>query len=379
MKKVVHFGKYYYPDYGGIESVTHCLATRLHTHGYNVAVVCFGSNFKVKIEIIESIKVVRAPKLFSIARQPIGFLYFFHCLREAKNADLIHIHAPNLLAAFSILFLDKKTKILVHWHSDILNKGILGFLVKPLQLALLKKADKVVATSPTYASFSKILKFYTNKISVIPIGISDMSASLNCSRVENDLRQKLSEKKIILSVGRLVLYKGFDYLIDATRYMPNDVVVVIVGDGPLRVKLENKINSKGLMDKVLLIGKICNETLHQLFKSASLFCLPSISRAEAFGVVLLEAMSMGLPLVTTKIPGSGVSWVNLDEVSGLNVPICDPLALSKACNKILLSSEFRKKLSNGARQRFLTYFTEKIFIDSIKNEYNNILQSKNSY
>jgi glycosyltransferase involved in cell wall biosynthesis len=161
----------------------------------------------------------------------------------------------------------------------------------------------------------------------------------------------------------LVPYKGFNVLIQAAQQLPKDSVVVIVGGGPLQQELQQAIKSAGVRDRVVLAGRLSDAALHALFERAILYCLPSTYRAEAFGVVLLEAMAYGLPIVASDIPGSGVPWVNQHGLSGLNVPVEDAKALADACNQILTSEVLRRKFSQGARQRYLAEFTE---VTSIK-------------
>ena len=139
-------------------------------------------------------------------------------------------------------------------------------------------------------------------------------------------------------------------------------MTVIVGSGPLHAALQRAVDVAGVSERLLLTGRLSNVELHALFARATLYCLPSTYRAEAFGVVLLEAMAYSLPIVATDIPGSGVPWVNQHDKSGFNVPVRDPKALALACNAVLWSEDLRNRLSQGARHRFLTEFTEELSI-----------------
>ena len=177
----------------------------------------------------------------------------------------------------------------------------------------------------------------------------------------------------MLAVGRLVPYKGFHVLVEAAKQLASDAVVVIVGTGPLQSDLQARIDVAGLAEKVVLAGRQSDASLRALFQRASLFCLPSVERSEAFGVVLIEAMSHGLPVVATQIPGSGVSWVNAHGVSGINVPVGDAHALAAACNEVLASDALRADFSQGARARFENEFTEQLSIDRMLTVYDILL------
>lgn len=369
MANIVHFGKYYYPDTGGIESVTISLARGASSAGHSVSVVCFEKTPANTIEIIDGVLIIRTPIEKLLASQPLGFRYFLQCLKTAKKADIIHLHAPNMLGAFCALFIDRKTRLLVHWHSDVINKGLLGKLLRPLEAALLRRADCIVATSQVYADASETLAHYRNKITVVPIGVPDTKHDGEDASLPQSIEEKISGKKIILSVGRLVPYKGFDILIKAAKHLPHESIVVIVGGGPLQQDLQKLIDTTGVGDRVMLSGRLTDAELHNLFKRASLYCLPSTYRAEAFGVVLLEAMAYGLPIVASDIPGSGVPWVNQHGTSGLNVPVGDALSLADSCSKILSSVELRNKFAQGSRQRFLSEFTESKSINRMVHTY----------
>jgi glycosyltransferase involved in cell wall biosynthesis len=365
MSHIVHFAKYYSPDAGGIESVTSSLAQGAVKAGHDVSVICFQNTPAEKVDIINGVRVKRARVAKLIASQPLGFGYFLNCILTARKADIVHLHAPNMLASLAALLLPTKIRLLVHWHSDVINKGFLGKLLRPLEHFLLLRADVIVATSDAYADSSILISSFRDKVTVVPIGISDVAAkSINYENIKK-FETWVNCRKIILSVGRLVKYKGFDLLIAAAQKIPTDSVIVIVGSGPLEKELQDAIENINVQDKVLLAGRLSDSDLLALFDRADVYCLPSISRAEAFGVVLLEAMAFGLPIVASDISGSGVPWVNQHGVSGFNVPVGDSIVLAEALIKVLSCSDLRYTLSEGARQRFLTEFTEEISVNRI--------------
>lgn len=181
------------------------------------------------------------------------------------------------------------------------------------------------------------------------------------------IKNKIDNKKIVLAVGRLVEYKGFEYLVEASRFLKDDIVVLIAGGGPLYDRLQNKINNLNLSNKVLLLGRVNNVSV--FMKNSDLFCLPSISRNEAFGLVLVEALYFGKPLVTTNVDGSGMNYVNINNKTGLVVPPKDPKALAEAINMILSDENLYSRFSKNAKERF-----KEFEIDSIANRIINIYQ-----
>jgi glycosyltransferase involved in cell wall biosynthesis len=372
MLKIVHFAKYYSPIVGGIESVTRSLARAAVIYGHEVSVICFDKRNANLLETVEKVLIIRNFYPFKIFSQPLSFFYFYNCIKRGRATDIIHLHYPNLIAALAVLFIGRKSKLVVHWHSDIVNKGILSVITHPMEWVMLRRANQIIVTSSPYYESSASLKKFASKVEIVPIGIPDVNQSklLNCNDISSF---NTKSRKVLLSVGRLVNYKGFDILIEAARYINKEAVIVIVGDGPMFEALQKQIVSLGLTERVFLLGRLKDEELNCLFSQATLYCLPSISRAEAFGVVLLEAMAHGLPIVATNILGSGVPWVNLHGESGINVRCNDPLAFADACNMIISSKELRTKLSFGARNRYVTKFNEEISSRRVMEIYNNLI------
>jgi glycosyltransferase involved in cell wall biosynthesis len=363
--RVVHFGKYYPPEMGGIENVTRSLAEGVASAGNPTTVVCFAREPRHRDESTAGVCVRRVPIAIDLASQPLGWRYLRECVRLGRRADIVHLHAPNMLAAVAALLAGPRPRIVVHWHSDVVDKGWLGKLLAPLERALLRRADAIACTSRAYADASPTLTPFAHKIAVVPLGVRDAAATAPQAAPEElppALSGRIGGRKVVLSVGRMVPYKGFHLLVEAARELADDAVIVLAGTGPLEHDIRALAERRGVSDRIIVTGRIEPATLDALFRMATVFCLPSVVRAEAFGVVLIEAMSHGLPLVATRIAGSGVPWVNAHGESGLNVAVGDAQALAQACNDILASPQLRQRLGTGARQRFLSEFTEAIFI-----------------
>ena len=372
--KIVHFAKFYFPDSGGIETVTRDIAEFTADNSIPTTVICFAHNKSPHIEKINEVQVIRSKILFTLASQPFSLAYIYYCIIESFNSNIIHLHAPNILASIAAILISFRKKIVIHWHSDILNKGILNIFVMPFQKLMLIRANKIVVTSNEYFNSSRELKNYLYKTCVIPIGVkSNASLQNTVDNISQNLINLTTEKKVILSVGRLVDYKGFDSLIKSSTDILNDAIIVIVGDGPERLKLQKLINDLKLNDRVYLLGKISNVDLNYLYNSASLFCLLSNSRSEAFGVVLVEALSYALPIVSTNLSGSGMNWINQHGITGYKVNLDDPISISIACNNILNSELLRSKFSRNALNRYLLNFTDQKMNEMFLNLYKEFL------
>ena len=174
---------------------------------------------------------------------------------------------------------------------------------------------------------------------------------------------------------RLVEYKGYEYLIQAARRLTDDYVILIGGRGPLQEYLQALIDELGVADRVKLLGFIEDHDLPDYFGACDLFCLSSIWKTEAFGIVQIEAMSCGKPVIAMNIPESGVSWVNINSFSGINVNPEDADALAEAIITVLTDEHLYDQLSKGARRRYETMFTKELMTELCLNLYRKVLRS----
>lgn len=358
-KSLVHIAKFYSPDRGGIETVTKYLANFSVSHFHSVRVIAFTNDRKkVGVEKLNGVVVERYYARFNFFSQPLSMSYMLRILKVIQTTDIVHAHAPNYLAMLPTLLSRGKAKLIIHWHSDVLDKPkIFMKLLLALQNKWLKSADAVIVTSKDYLLASEPLSVCDpEKTFVVSLGIA-IDNEMPRFQLPPVIKKYLKEKrKIILSIGRLVEYKDFLTLIKASQYLKDDCVIVIVGKGPQYTALKSQISQLGVEDKVLLVGHLSDPELKGVLKFSTIFCLPSKSRAEAFGVVLLEAMANKIPLVTCDLVGSGVNHVNQDGVTGLRFRIGDEVDLAQKLNLLLTSKQLHKSLSIGAFDRLREQF-----------------------
>ena len=287
----------------------------------------------------------------------------------SRNYDIVHVHHPDPMACLALYLSGHKGKVVLHGHSDIIKQKKLLQLYRPLQHWLLKRADVIVGTSPVYLKASPWLKDVQDKTVCLPIGIVPLDVDYEGAA---KLREEYKGKKIIFSLGRLVPYKGYKYLIDSARHLDDSYVILIGGGGPLKGNLKEQIEASGFQDKVKLLGFLEDSEVSAYFGACDLFCMSSVYATEAFGIVQIEAMSAGKPVVATKIPGSGVSWVNAHKESGLNVEPKDSEALADAFMHILESEEDYNAFSEQAHHRYWTMFTKAKMIEKCIEIYKNL-------
>lgn len=213
------------------------------------------------------------------------------------------------------------------------------------------------------------------KSSFVPSAFDHSSLKANQTAID-DLKHTYNNRKIVFALGRHVNYKGFHFLINAAKLLPDDVVVLIGGTGPLYDFHKNLITELQLTDKVFLTGKIPNEQLGNYYSACDIFCLPSSHKSEAFGLVMVEAMCFSKPVVATNIPGSGVSWVNQHEVTGLNAENENEESLAEKLSILLKNDSVRAEYGANARKRYIENFTVEQLRKSLDELYQKIYLQK---
>lgn len=370
--KIVHLSKYYPPYQGGIESVVRDLASETVNKNINVSVIASDVHNQNAHEIIDSVIVFRSKEYFNLAGFSISPRYLFHVIKNNKKDVIFHIHLPNPLANLCLFLCSAiygiKTKIVVHWHSDIIKQNFLLKFYQPFVNWLLKKADVIIVTSENYLEHSVQLSGYKDKCVIIPIGVEDKKSN----------KKKLTPPiygRYIFALGRHIYYKGFEVLIEAVSILKknnSDVKVIIGGVGPDTSSYKRLIDFYGLNEHIFLVGKIKSVDLESYYSNALAFCLPSIEKSEAFGVVQIESMSYGTPVISTNILGSGVSWVNKHGESGLVCEVKSAVSLADAINSLASNELLRSRLASGARKRYLNEFTLNKMVSKVLSLYKNI-------
>jgi glycosyltransferase involved in cell wall biosynthesis len=354
--RVLHIGKFYPPAPGGIETFTAILAREQAAAGLQVGVLAHAAQrrWRSGSRSDGAVAVHETGRWGQLAYAPLSPAFPFQLQRQitALRPDLLHIHVPNT-SAFAALLVPAARRLpwVVHWHADIpqdtpsLALRLAYPLYRPWERALLRRASAVIATSAAYRDASTALKPFLSTTEIIPLALGDAPAA--------PLGAALwpAGKRRLLAVGRLSHYKGFEVLIDSLAGLPQ-LALLLVGGGEREAALRQRIRERGLEDRVRMTGQAEQSLLDQAYAQAELFCLPSLDRAEAFGMVLLEAMRAGLPCVASAIPGSGVGEVVADGVSGLLVPPGDTAALAAALQRLDNDPQLAARLGQAGRERW---------------------------
>ena len=271
------------------------------------------------------------------------------------DADLVVVHEPNPVALVSVVLARPRGRVLVWFHSEVVRpRWKYRLLYRPFLRAVLRRAARIIVSSPELVRHAVELQDFRDKCVVVPFGVDTQRlVATDEVRARADELRARHQTPILLFVGRLVPYKGVDVLLRALHGI--DATTLLVGAGPLRARLETQARELGLSG-VRFLGAVSDAELTALYHAADLFVLPSVTRAEAFGVVQLEAMACGVPVVSTNLP-SGVPWVNQHDKTGLVVPPGDADGLRQALLALLTDRRRREALGCYARERVGREFT----------------------
>ncbi|HMF54755.1 MAG TPA: glycosyltransferase [Pyrinomonadaceae bacterium] len=340
--RVMHVGKFYPPHRGGMETHLKSLCEELKSD-IDIEVVVASDRVRSRDEEINGVRVSRLGTLFNFAAAPVC-PELVRRIRKA-DADIVHIHLPNPTAILAYLASGATGRLVITYHSDIIRQKILGSAFLPFMRRALARTSAIIVTSPNYLESSKVLSPFRERCRVIPFGIPVREFENGDQEEARAIRDRYGPR-IILGVGRLVYYKGFEYLIRAMAQVNGQLL--IVGNGPLLGKLRALIEKCGISDRVALLTDV--KDVLPYYHAADIFALSSIARSEAFGIVQLEAMACGLPVINTHLD-SGVPFVSPDGVSGITVPPRDSNALAEAINELLDDNERRARYGRAAKNR----------------------------
>ena len=350
LPRVLHVGKFYPPHMGGIETHLRDLCVNL-CKSIQLKVVVASDDRSALRETRDGVPISRVPTWATLASTPIcpGMI---RQIREF-DGEIVHLHFPNPMSVLAYLLSGHRGTLVVTYHSDMVRQVFLGAMFEPLLHWALRRSSAIIVTSANYIESSPVLTAYRDKCHVIPLGIPIDEFQHPDPAAVLELQQKYCGR-LVVSVGRLVYYKGFEYLIRAMAKVRGHLL--IVGQGPLHAELESLITGLGLSDRVRLLGKLSHQQLVNCYHSAQVFALASVARSEAFGIAQVEAMASGLPVVNTSLE-SGVPYVSQHERTGLTVPPADPDAFAAAINVLLDDGELRASYARAAKLRAQEQFS----------------------
>lgn len=356
--RVLYLYKDYFPVLGGIENHIRQLAVGLRAMGVETQVLVTNTTRRTVREEIDGVPVVKTARLLNISSAPISLSFYPWLRRLEKQIDIAHAHMPYPPGELGQLLWGRSRRLVVTYHSDIVRQRVLGALYRPFLWQVLRRTDLIAVSNPVYIQDSPFLRMHAGKCRVIHFGV-DLERFARTPAVEAQAahwRARWPGRQLVLFVGRLRHYKGVNVLIDAAAHLPKQTEFLIVGVGPLAEALRRQAQHRGVAGRVHFLGELSDEEVTTLYHAVDVFVLPSTNRAETFGIVQLEAMACGLPVICTEL-GTGTSYVNQHGVTGLVVPPNDPEALAAALQQLLENPDQRRAFGAAGRRRVEQAFT----------------------
>ena len=364
--RVLHIGKYYPPYPGGMETHLQSLCGELK-QTINVEVIVANDEGATVKEVVDGVPVTRLGTFINFAAAPVC-PQMVRSIRETQ-ADVVHIHWPNPTGVLAYLASGHRGKLVFTYHSDIIRQKFLRKPYWPILRYALNRASAIIVASPDYVRTSPVLQKFRERCRVVPFGI----ALEQFNRVDAIEVAKIRQRygpRIVLGVGRLVYYKGFEYLIRAMKDV--DGHLLIIGNGPLRDELEQEVRASGLSERISFLTDVSD--VRPYYHAADVFALSSVARSEAFGIVQLEAMACGKPIVNTKLD-SGVPFVSPHGVTGITVPPSDSQALAQAITFLLDNPEQRMEFGRAGKKRVEEEFSLQVMTQRTMEIYQEVINS----
>ena len=377
--RVLHISKYYYPFLGGTEQVARDMVKALIGTGAKQKVICFNEDAsdgnttckhgETRTDVIDGVDIIRCGYFLKARSQAVSATYGRELKRvmDEFRPNIIILHYPNpFVTHYLMKYRSRDFKLLVYWHLDITKQKLLKHLFHGQNLALIDRADKILGATPKHVDESAFTPQFGDKRYILPYMIDEGNLVITEEEIEagKRIKEKYAGKTLGFFIGRHVPYKGLTYLIKASKELGDaDIHFLVAGSGELTESLKEEAKGD---PKVEFLGRITDSERRSYLYACDIVLFPSITRNEGFGLALAEGMYFGHPAVTFTIPGSGVNYVNLDGVTGIECPNCDYKAYAAALQKLTDDKELRDKMGLAARQRVEDLFLEKQFRRNIR-------------
>lgn len=367
--KVLQIVNYIYPVIGGVEQVARDVANALkRIPGCEQRIICFKDGMENICDTMDGIPVIRCGCICKAASQPVSLAYPFALARLMREfrPDAVFFHYPNpLMAEFLLQHSSKPFRLFVYWHLDITRQKLLKKLFHGQNIRLIRRAEKILGATPVHLNESEYSEEFGDKKYVLPYMISTDFFQLTETDLafSQKIRSENEGRTICFSIGRHVEYKGLRYLIKAAEYLDSSFRFYIAGEGRVTAELKELAVSD---ERIVFLGKISEAERRAYLHACDIFCFPSVTRNEAFGLALAEAMYMGKPAVTFTIPGSGVNYLNLNGVTGLECPNADCKSYAEAISRLASDPALRKAFGDAGRRRVEENYTSEEFVRGIR-------------
>lgn len=388
MRKVLQISKYYFPFLGGTEQVARDIAKALKEYDdVEQKIICFNEDAKLDgyenhhgetvYEKVDGIDVIRCGYVAKYASQALSLTYG----RELKkvinefNPDFIILHYPNPFVTYFLLkYIKPNCKLAVYWHLDITKQKFLKRFFDGQNKRLIARSSKILGATPVHVGESAYTEYMGDKKYILPYAIDEKRLVISEEEKQRaaEIRKEYEGKVLGFFIGRHVPYKGLRYLIEASdKIHRDDMHFLIAGTGELTDELKQMSANDS---KIEFVGRVTDSEWRSYLYACDIFCFPSVTRNEGFGLAQAEAMYYEKPVVTFTIKGSGVNYVTLNGETGIECPNSDSEAYAKALEKLADDASLRQSMGSAGRQRVLDNFTEAQFVKNVGRLLDDVLE-----
>ena len=362
-KKILQVSNYFPPELGGIEKIAQAISKAIEGQ-YEEKVICFTHDKQDRTEYIGNSEIIRCGTKMMIDSQQLSFSMSKKMgqLMADFAPDIVIIHLPNPFTSYLVKkYIKSETKLIVYWHSDIVKQRVGEKIFRKMVFGLLERADKIVVTSPNYIDDSIYLSKYKDKCIVVPNCIEEDKLEIDeeTRKLADKIRDENADKIICVGVGRQVPYKGFEYVVQAMKELDERFELFLIGRKGEATNNIVKISQN--LKNVHLIGEADHKTLKAYLTACDIFCFPSITKNEAFGIALAEGMYFNKPAITFTIKGSGVNYVNVDKLTGIEVENGNVREYAQAMKELANNTSLREEYGQQAGKRVRELFLSKSF------------------
>ena len=371
--RVLHVYKDFFPPvFGGIERHIHDLTTGLQKAGVETEVLVCSRKASTDRYEVEGVRIVRVAQWGRVLSAPVSPGFPLWLRRLARDKHVLHFHCPNPTGEIALLLSGLQVPVVASYHSDIVRQKISGLLYRPLLRRFLWRAARILVATPIHIGMSPHLRAFREKCTVVPFGIGLERFALTPERASRSAEIRAAcGTPLVLFVGKFRYYKGLPILLHAMVDVP--AKLLLVGGGPAEPELCRLVRKLGLQDRVFFEGNVPDSELPSYYHACEVLVLPSTHRSEAFGIVLLEAMACRKPVVTTEL-GTGTSYVNQNELTGLVVPPGDAAALAAALRRLLADAALRERFGSAGCERVQREYTREQMIRRVLSVYERELE-----
>lgn len=387
MRRVLQISKYYYPFLGGTEQVARDMANAM-TKIANISqkIICFNEDAsdgklccrheETTHDIVDGVEIIRCGYQLKISSQALSMSYAkeFEKVMDEFKPNIVILHYPNpFVTRYLLKYKKRKFKLIVYWHLDITKQKRLKKVFYKQNLLLIQRADLIIGATPKHINESEFTPFFEGKKRILPYKIDEVNLAITHEEIKKAemIRKQHPGEVLGVFIGRHVPYKGLKYLVEASNKLDNEkIYFYIAGSGELTTKLKKKANGD---PKIEFLGRISDSERRSYLYACDIVCFPSITRNEGFGLALAEGMYYGKPAVTFSIPGSGVNYVNLNGVTGIECTNSDSDSYAKAIKELIHNNKLRQAYGISARRRVLDNFTIKKFNENVKELIDNLV------